>query len=174
MPLYLKKPQAQVQLEEKLKNINITQMTLEDFYAIEYIFSSDFDAFWSANILKEELQANSSKFLVAKYKDEVVGFAGFKILVDEADIMNIAVKQSYRCYGIGSLLLSSLIDLFSSFHLHSLNLEVSEKNVAAIKLYKKFGFKVVSIRKNYYPDSSNAIVMKWNITLNPSKNYGSC
>ena len=174
LPLYLKKPQAQVQLEEKLKNINIAQMTLEDFYAIENIFSSDFDAFWSANILKEELQANSSKFLVAKYKDEVVGFAGFKVLVDEADIMNIAVKKSYRCNGIGSLLLNNLIDLFNSFHLHSLNLEVSEKNVVAIKLYKKFGFKVVSIRKNYYPDSSNAIVMKWNITLNPSKNYGSC
>ena len=174
LPLYLKKPQAQVQLEEKLKNIDIMPMTLDDFYAIENIFSSDFDAFWNANILKEELQSNSSKFLVAKFKNEVIGFAGFKILVDEADIMNIAVKQSYRCNGVGSLLLKSLIDLFNSFHLHSLNLEVNEKNIVAIKLYKKFGFKEVSIRKNYYPDNSNAIIMKWNVTPNRSKKFNNC
>ena len=158
-----------MQLEEKLKNIDIMPMTLDDFYAIENIFSSDFDAFWNANILKEELQSNSSKFLVAKFKNEVIGFAGFKILVDEADIMNIAVKQSYRCNGVGSLLLKSLIDLFNSFHLHSLNLEVNEKNIVAIKLYKKFGFKEVSIRKNYYPDNSNAIIMKWNVGDTPNR-----
>lgn len=159
LPLYLKKPQAQVQLEEKFNHINISPMTLEDFSSIESIFSLDFDEFWNTNILKEELKCNSSKFLVAKYNNEVIGLAGFKILVDSADIMNIAVKKTYRSHGVGTLLLKNLIDLFHSLKLNSLNLEVNENNKIAINLYEKTGFKIISTRKNYYPNNENAIIM---------------
>ena len=144
-----------------MDNIVIKPMTLDDFYNIEKIFNSDFDQFWNVNILKEELVNSNSNFIVAKYKKEVVGFAGFKVLVDCADIMNIAVKKDFRNKGIGSLLLKSLIDLYDSLNLNSLNLEVNENNICAIKLYKKFGFKEISIRKNYYTNNQNAIIMKW-------------
>ena len=143
-----------------MNNITIDLMNLNDFYSIKDIFKSSFDEFWNVNILKEELENPSSKFIVAKYKNEIVGFAGFKILVDCADIMNIAVKKDFRSKGIGSLLLKSLIDLYSSLNLNSLNLEVNENNIHAINLYKKFRFKEISVRKNYYPNSENAIIMQ--------------
>ena len=137
-------------------------MTLEDFENIQDIFTSDFDSFWSPSILKQELLCDNSYFIVAKNKSEIIGFAGFKALLDTADLMNIVVKKSYRNQGIGSLLLKELMHLFYSFSLSSLYLEVNENNFPAIRLYQKFGFKKIDVRKNYYPNHQNAIIMCFN------------
>ena len=134
-------------------------MTLEDFENIQDIFTSDFDSFWNPSILKQELLCDNSHFIVAKNEDEIIGFAGFKVLLEDADLMNIVVKKSYRNKGVGSLLLKNLMDLFFSFSLVSLYLEVNENNLPAIHLYQKFGFKKIDVRKNYYPNHQNAIIM---------------
>ena len=73
--------------------------------------------------------------------------------------MNIVVKKNYRHKGIGNLLLEYLISLCNELHLQSLSLEVNEINLPAINLYKKFGFKKIGIRKNYYKNQ-NGIIMK--------------
>ena len=139
--------------------VQIDTMTLADFEQIKDVYFSDFDVFWSSHTLEQELTCDNSHLVVAKIDNEIVGFAGFKILFDEADIMNIVVKKSLRGKGIGSLLLKNLIDLFYSFSLNALNLEVNEKNVVAIHLYEKFGFQRISVRKKYYPKNENAIIM---------------
>ena len=157
LPLYLKKPQAQRQLESKLKNIEISNMEINHLDFISKNLKSDFDSFWNISILKDELNSETSKYIVAKLNDEIIGFAGIKIMIDEADIMNIVVKKDYRNQGIGSMLLKTLIDL--SKDLNCINLEVMEENYPAIHLYKKFGFKQCGIRKNYYKDK-NGIIMK--------------
>ncbi len=140
LPLYLKKPQAQKILQEKLKNISISNMTINDLNLISDRLSIDFDGFWDASILKDELKSKNSKYLVAKLNDKIVGFAGIKIMVDEADIMNIVVKKDCRNEGIGGFLLKSLIDLSKQLGMNSINLEVMEENYPAIYLYKEFGF----------------------------------
>ena len=143
------------------KNIKITSMNSQDLESIKNILNSDFDDFWNYNILKEELNNKNSRYLVAKLNNEVIGFAGIKIIIDEADIMNIVVKKNFRNNGIGSLLLENLINLSKSLNISSLSLEVNEKNISAISLYKKFNFKEVGKRKNYYKDS-DAILMSIN------------
>ena len=145
-----------------MNKFQISAMTLEDFENIQDIFTSDFDSFWSPSILKQELLCDNSYFIVAKNKSEIIGFAGFKALLDTADLMNIVVKKSYRNQGIGSLLLKELMHLFYSFSLSSLYLEVNENNFPAIRLYQKFGFKKIDVRKNYYPNEQNAIIMCFN------------
>ncbi len=160
LPLYLKKPQAQRQLEEASKNIEITPMSLEDFNQIADTLTSDFDAFWSSSILKEELNAENSNYLVAKWNQKIVGFAGIKILMDEADIMNIVVKKDYRNQGIGSLLLENLIDVSKNLNLTTITLEVMEENYPAIHLYRKLGFEQTGLRKNYYQDKNGLIMTK--------------
>ena len=143
-------------------NIKIDRMNLDDLKSIKDILSLEFDDFWNYNILKDELESKNSKYIVVKdikSNDEIVGFAGIKIFIDEADIMNIVVKKGYRNKGIGSLLLENLLLLCNKSNLKSLSLEVNEKNIPAINLYKKFGFKNISIRKNYYKDE-NGIIMK--------------
>ena len=143
-------------------NIKIDRMNLDDLKSIKDILSLEFDNFWNYNILKDELESKNSKYIVVKdieSNNEIVGFAGIKIFIDEADIMNIVVKKSYRNKGIGSLLLENLLLLCNKSNLKSLSLEVNEKNIPAINLYKKFGFKNIGIRKNYYKDE-NGIIMK--------------
>ena len=143
-----------------MKNeVQITEMSLFDLENIKDILISDFDDFWNYNILKEELESSNSKYIIAKTNDgEIIGFAGIKIILDNADIMNIVVKKSWRNQGVGNLLLSNLISLCKKSNLSSLSLEVSENNLPAIHLYEKFGFKQIGVRKNYYHDKDGMIM----------------
>ena len=142
----------------KLDNIEIKVMTLDDLKTIKEILISDFDEFWNYNVFKAELQSENSKYLVAKLNNEIIGFAGIKIIIDEADIMNIVTKKIYRNQAVGKLLLNEIINLCKKHNLNSVSLEVNEINSSAIHLYENFGFEKVGNRKNYY-NSSNAILM---------------
>ena len=133
-------------------------MTLSELNELSSILASDFDDFWSYSILKDEINSENSYYIVAKSENEIVGFAGIKVLLDESDIMNIVTKKSYRNKGIGSILLQYLIDLSYNLNLKQITLEVNESNLSAISLYKKFDFKKIGLRKNYY-NSQNAIIM---------------
>lgn len=139
--------------------IEVYKMSLTDLESIKEILVSDFDDFWNYSILKDELSNANSYYLVAKLDNEILGFAGIKYVLNDADIMNIVVKKSKRKSGIGSLLLKNIIELCKKLNVSTLFLEVNEKNLPAISLYKKFGFEEVGFRKNYYKEN-NAIVMK--------------
>ena len=140
--------------------MEITEMTLTDLEQMKNTLYSDFDNFWSYNVLKQELQNENTTYVIAKENSEVVGFAGISVCLDEATLNNIVVKKSFRNKKIGTLLLKSLIELFESFDLLCLNLEVNENNIYAINLYKHFGFEEICIRKNYYSNGENAIIMR--------------
>ena len=142
----------------KLDNIEIKVMTLDDLKTIKEILISDFDEFWNYNVFKAELQSENSKYLVAKLNNEIIGFAGIKIIIDEADIMNIVTKKIYRNQGVGALLLNEIINLCKKQNFNSVSLEVNEINSSAIHLYENFGFEKVGNRKKYY-NGSNAILM---------------
>lgn len=139
-------------------NVKLSKMTLADLNSIKNNLISEFDDFWNYNILKEELDNNNSNYIMAKLNNEIIGFAGIKIILNEADIMNIVTKKIYRNQGVGNLLLKSLISLSKKLNLTSLSLEVNENNLTAIHLYKKFGFEILGTRKNYY-QNQNAIIM---------------
>jgi ribosomal-protein-alanine N-acetyltransferase len=139
--------------------IKINKMNLSDLDKISDKLISEFDDFWNYNVFKSELENENSKYIVATENDEIVGFAGIWIAIDEAHITNIVTKKSYRNKGIGNLLLENLINLSCSLNLNSITLEVKESNIPAIKLYEKFDFKNLGIRKNYYNNCENAIIM---------------
>lgn len=132
-------------------------MNLGDFQEIEPIYNLEFDDFWKPQNLKSELQNVSSKYIVAKENGEIVGFAGIWYSVDDAHITNIVVRKSYRNKGIGSLLLEKLIELAKPKT--SLTLEVNTKNEIAQKLYLKYGFKNLGMRKKYYDGIEDAYIM---------------
>ncbi len=140
-------------------SVIITEMKLSDLEKIEDILTTDFDDFWNKKVLEEELSSSSSKYIVAKSDDEIVGFAGLKIVLNEADIMNIVTKKNYRRQGIGCLLLKNLITISKSLNVKSITLEVNENNSNAIDLYTKYNFQKIGVRKNYYKNES-AIIMK--------------
>lgn len=143
-------------------DIKIDKMTVKDLESIKDILISDFDDFWNYNILKDELKSENSKYIVAKFNNKIIGFSGIKVFVDNADIMNIVVRKNFRNKGIGTVLLENLLTLSKKLGLNSLSLEVNEKNIPAINLYKKLGFENIGIRKNYY-NGKNGIIMIRNL-----------
>lgn len=146
--------------------IDINVMTSEDIISIEPNFSDNFDKFWSIDVLKHDFEDDNSQYVVAKMNHEIVGFAGIKIIIDEADIMNIAVKMDKRNSGIGSMLLEKLLEIAKISNCTSITLEVNENNLPAIYLYEKYHFERIGLRKKYYNNTDNAILMKKDLIIN--------
>lgn len=73
--------------------------------------------------------------------------------------MNIAVRKDKRQEGIGTKLLKAIFEIAKQLKAQSITLEVNEKNLPAIKLYQKFGFQQVGLRKKYYHNKDNAVIM---------------
>ena len=146
-------------------NLEIYNMTISDLFLISDKLSENFDSFWTEGILKSELENPNSRYIVAKQDNEIVGFAGIWISVDDVHITNIVTRKDKRNQGIGSLLLEKLINLAKETKLASLTLEVNENNSSAIHLYEKFGFSKLGIRKKYYNNQDNAIIMTMNFNI---------
>lgn len=139
--------------------MNIEKMTLEDFEVIKENLQTDFDEFWTASILKSELENENSKYIVAKENNEIIGFAGIIITPIDVEITNIVTKKSNRKKGIGKLLLDKLIEMAKQTEFETISLEVNEKNEVAIHLYENSGFEKIGVRKKYYNGTDNAIIM---------------
>ena len=139
--------------------MEISTMILDDLEQMKDTLYSDFDNFWSYNVLKQELENKNTTYVIAKENNQIVGFAGISVCFDEATLNNIVVKKSCRGRGIGGELLETLIELCADLNMKSLTLEVNSLNTPAINLYEKFGFKNLGIRKKYYNNSQDAIIM---------------
>lgn len=140
--------------------VEIFNMEIKDLDLISGNLESDFDNFWNYNVFKSELENGISKYLVAKIDNKIVGFAGLIPIIDEADISNIVVHKDFRNQKIGSFLIEAIINLALSLNLKTINLEVRESNLSAIKLYEKYDFEICGLRKKYYNNSENAILMQ--------------
>lgn len=144
-----------------ITKIEISTMMLNDLEQIKENLQTDFDDFWNFEIFKEELANNNSMYLVLRYENEIVSFCGVKIILDEADIMNIVTKKDKRNQGFAKFLLNELITIAEEQNCKTITLEVDENNLPAIKLYKDFEFKEVGKRKNYYKNGNTAILMTY-------------
>lgn len=107
-------------------------------------------------MLESELNNPTICFLTAKDNLKVVGFIGLYVYLDEGEILNFVVDESYQRQNIGSTLLNKVIE---QYNLKKITLEVREHNQKAINFYIKNNFKKVNIRKHYYKNGDNAIVM---------------
>ena len=105
----------------------------------------------------ENLNPNETIFIY-KENNNIKGFIHTQNGLDIIDLLNIIVKPEYQNQGIGSILLKYIIDNKQD---KKLMLEVRSKNINAIKLYQKYDFKIINIRKNYYKDD-DAIIMERN------------
>lgn len=142
-----------------MDNVKISIMTLSDLNSISNILTYEFDDFWNYNVFKSELENENSKYIVAKLNNEIIGFGGIWFSVDDIHITNIVVKKNFRNQKIGSLILTTLIDMCKNQFQKYITLEVNSNNIPAQKLYKNFDFKTVGIRKKYYNNTEDAIIM---------------
>lgn len=110
------------------------------------------------NILND-LNNSNFKCLMAIYKEEIIGYISFSHIFD-IEIESIIVKSSYQRQGIGTLLLKYVFNFSKENKINNVFLEVRKSNLAAISLYKKMGFKIISIRKKYYENTEDALILK--------------
>lgn len=145
-------------------DILIRDASIDDAKDISYIEEECFSLPWSDKSLSESMALDNYIFLLAAVDNEIAGYIGLYIAMDEGDITNIAVKEKFRKQGIAKKILEAMIERCKQRKIININLEVRESNFAAIKLYEKFGFENIGIRKNFYEKPiENAIIMQKHI-----------
>jgi len=118
---------------------------------------------WSPPMMAAELAAPHTRYLVAEAAGEVVGYAGLSVLPGsaQADIQTIGVDAPYRRLGVGTALLTALLDEAERRGATEVLLEVRADNPSAQALYARHGFTAIAVRPRYYqPDDVDAIVMR--------------
>jgi ribosomal-protein-alanine N-acetyltransferase len=141
--------------------LRIRPMTVDDLAVVQLIERASFTTPWPAHAYRQELEANRlAQYLVASIGDEIVAYGGIWLMVDEAHVTTFAVHPRYRRRHIGERLLLALLDLAVARHAREATLEVRLSNLAARRLYEKYGFRPVGIRPRYYSDNQeDALIM---------------
>jgi len=135
-------------------------MKQEDVPQVTAIDREAFPTLWPPANYERELKNGLAHYIVACGEGgNIIGFAGLWMLVDEAHITNIAVREKHRRQGIGEELLIGIIDLAIKLGANLITLEVRASNAEAQKLYGKYGFVRVGLRRGYYTDNREDAVL---------------
>ena len=142
--------------------IHILEMTTEHIKEVHKIEEDCFSIPWSEKSFYDELTKNKMAiYIVAKEDDEIVGYGGMWHVINEGHITNIAVKKQHRKKGIGTKIINALIDIAKEKEMIGITLEVRVSNDIAKSLYKKSGFIIEGIRKEYYDDNKEDAIVMW-------------
>jgi [ribosomal protein S18]-alanine N-acetyltransferase len=113
----------------------------------------------------EQLGADATVALVSEWNGVITGFIIGRQIADEAEVLNLAVRQPFRQQGHASALLSTVVEEFRNRHAIRVFLEVRNSNSVAISLYAKHGFVKSGQRKAYYHDpDEDAVCMEKKLT----------
>jgi ribosomal-protein-alanine N-acetyltransferase len=140
----------------------IDDMTLDDIDAVQEVERSSFPVPWPTNAFRHELTQNrNARYVVARSRDVIVGYAGLWLMVDEAHITTFAVHPEHRRLRIGERLLQRLFEVAAVMNAEWLTLEVRASNLPAQKLYEKYGFRRAGVRRRYYSDNNEDALIMW-------------
>jgi ribosomal-protein-alanine N-acetyltransferase len=116
---------------------------------------------WSEKSVTSELENKLALWLVADEGGKVLGYVGSQTVLDETDMMNVAVHPDYRNQGIATGLIVGLIGALKQRGSRCLTLEVRASNEPAKKLYEGLGFSQIGLRKNYYRNpKEDALILR--------------
>ena len=137
-----------------MDDIIIRRMTAGDVDGVYAIEVDTFQKPWRREDFVREMTENvCARYLVAVSGEEIVGFAGAWIVLDEAHITNIAVRKEYRGRGIGRALTAGVMQYAANLGVTVMTLEVRQSNLVAQSLYRSLKFTTASVRKKYYEDN---------------------
>ena len=129
-----------------------------------YELDSNTISLWSKKQWANEFKKEGTQIFGILFSKFVIGICVIQVVLDEAQINYFAVRQKYRKRGFGSYMMNYLIMICKKQNIKKLFLEVSQRNIIALKFYDKFDFFTVGIRKNYYKDGSDAFLKEKNLT----------
>ena len=115
---------------------------------------------WSRDMVAAEFSGlNPTRYFAAEEDGVIVAYAGIWVIPPEGYITNVAVLPECRRRGIASLVLRQMIDECLAEGVTDITLEVRVSNVPAIALYRSFGFEEAGVRRRYYQDGEDALIM---------------
>jgi ribosomal-protein-alanine N-acetyltransferase len=144
----------------------LRDMTPEDVPTVSVLEQRLFPAdAWPIHMFFDELsQPDTRRYLVAEAASGIVGYAGLMCIEPIADVQTIAVVPEFEGRGIGSALLTRLIGEAGRRGAQDVLLEVRADNPRAQQLYLRFGFEQIHVRRGYYRDGVDALIMRLQLT----------
>ncbi len=145
--------------------MEIKYMSAEHIDGIMEIEMDSFAIPWTRRSVEGELNNKLAIYVVALENNKVIGYGGMWHVVTEGHITNVAVHRDYRQQGVGNAIINKLIEIAQEKEMIGLTLEVRKSNAAALGLYKKHGFRLQGIRKEYYEDNKEDAYIMWKMFI---------
>ncbi len=139
-------------LIEIKKENSISSLQLKEIMEIE---KASFNNPWSETMFL----TSGQEFILAFFDKKIAGYICFSIVLDECHILNVAVHPDLRRQGIAQKMFDFLFDYGNKNGIVFYYLEVKINNIGAINFYRKNGFKELGVRKGYYKDGTDALIM---------------
>ncbi|WP_128895745.1 ribosomal protein S18-alanine N-acetyltransferase [Longirhabdus pacifica] len=147
---------------KEAKDISFRMMEVKDIPAVHALEQQCYHYPWSREAFESEIVKNHfARYIVMLRDEEIIGYAGTWMIVDEAHITNIAVHPSYRGKKLGEVMLYRLLEMAMVYAVKRATLEVRASNYAAQALYRKIGFLDSGVRKGYYSDNKEDAIIMW-------------
>ena len=137
----------------------IKKMEEHHLDAVLFIEQNSFTHPWSKSSFESELEKDSSYSYIAVENDVVIGYAVMSTVLDQGDLLIIAVDENHRRKGVAKALFDKLCEKAKELSLAYITLEVRSSNISAIKLYESLSFEKVAVRKNYYSTPTEDAVL---------------
>ncbi|MFD2638021.1 ribosomal protein S18-alanine N-acetyltransferase [Piscibacillus salipiscarius] len=149
-------------MNEVKHDIKVRNMVIEDLPDVIVIENESFRTPWKKRDFLHDLLKNSfSHYLVIEVEGRVVGYCGVWIVLEAAQITNIAVSPKYRGLQLGKKLFNEVLNTVEEHGASELSLEVRESNQVAQNMYQQFGLEVVGKREKYYQDDGEDALVMW-------------
>lgn len=145
----------------RTEEVIIRRMKPEDLEAVSRIEAECFSMPWSLEAYRKTLEDEKCLYLVAVWRETVIGMCGVLQVLDEGDISNVAVTEKMRGRGVAGKMLAELLRQGEERGIHDFTLEVRVGNRAAIRLYEAHGFCSEGIRPGFYEAPREDALIMW-------------
>jgi len=147
---------------EQPRRLEIARMVADDIPVVLAIELRSFQSAWPTNAFANELRDNKlAHYFVGRLDGEIVAYGGIWVILEDSHVTTIAVHPDQRGKRLGEEMLVHLLDEAIERGASWITLEVRETNDVAQKLYRKYGFTVVSTRRGYYSDNNESALVMW-------------
>ncbi len=154
-----------------MAGIIIRKMLHGDIMQVHEIGKQCFTTPWQLSSFEYELENRDAILKVAVLNVEIVGYICVRSILDVTHIMDLAVTPGFKRMGIASLLLRNALQELRRTRpeIILITLEVRESNIAALKLYEKYGFREIGRRRGYYKKpAEDALIMELDMNADNS------
>lgn len=143
-----------------IPELDYRRATVEDADALAELERLCFSDPWNLDMFRGFLANPAVYFMIAENDGKIIAYAGIIVILDECEIMNVAVHPKLRRCGIGRIIMNKVIDICRKHGVSMVFLEHRESNTAAAALYDGFGFEAYAVRRRYYTSPVEDAVLR--------------